>query len=348
MALIAEGLAAKGIGTVVYTSAVPIGRGSGSDNPMYIEQCAPAQGSGTEWTRDLLERLKTVKTPYSAALVLLSSVCPRTTVEAAQLLHKNGTRVVVRVSSAGRLAALEGRDRSALGQIAVFVVQSEPLRRELISEGVPSDRVLVIPNSPCVSVVTTCTDKGRRSGRTVLFAGRLDPKKDVALLVAAWKAVERRFGQARLRIVGSDSWEVWKGRTESTTNLLETARNLHISRVQFVGERGQSEMLAEYLAATVAVSASRNEGMSNFLIEAMACGLPLICSDIPANQFIDVHSGNWKFEVGNQRSLTLALQSALAMPHSVLKSIGKMNYEWSTRNLALDPILALYRGALLI
>lgn len=351
MALIAEGLAAKGVCTVVYTSAVPIERRSTSENRVHIEQCAPARGKGAEWTRDLLQRLQTVKIPYSAALVLLSSVCPRAAVEAAQLLHESGTQVVVRVSSAGRLAALEGRDRSALGQIAVFVVQSEPLRLELISDGVPSDRVLTIPNSPCVSVGTNGADMHRRSlGRTVqvLFAGRLDPKKDVALLVAAWKTAESRFGEARLRIVGSDSWEVWKGRNESSADLLEAVRTLQLSRVQFVGERSQVEMLPEYLAASVAVSASRNEGMSNFLIEAMACGLPLICGDIPANQFVDVHSGNWKFEVGNQHSLSLALHSALALPQSVLQSIGRMNYDWSTRNLALGPILALYRGALRI
>jgi glycosyltransferase involved in cell wall biosynthesis len=349
MALIAEGLAAKGVGTIVYTSAVPIERRSSTENRIHIEQCAPARGNGADWTHDLLQRLQTVETPYTAALVLLSSVYPRTTVEAAQLLHKSGTRVVVRVSSAGRLAALEERDRSALSQIAVFVAHSEPLRQELISDGVPSDRVLTIPNSPRVSVGTVSADTRRRSlTRTVLFAGRLDPKKDVALLLAAWKTAASRLGEARLRIVGSDSWEVWKGRHESRADLLEAVQTLQLSRVQFVGEKSQVEMLAEYLAASVAVSASRNEGMSNFLIEAMACGLPLICSDIPANQFIDVHSGNWKFEVGNQHSLSLALHSALAMPQSVLQSIGRMNYDWSTRNLALGPILALYRSALLI
>jgi len=348
MALIAEGLAAKGIGTVVYTSAVSMERHSSSDKPMHIEQCAPAQGSGTEWTRDLLQRLQTLKISYSAALLLMSSVYPHTTVEAAQLLHKTGTRVVIRVSSAGRLASLEGRERSGLAEIAVFVVQSEPLRRELIRDGIPSDRIVIIPNSPCVSVVTMCPDTHRNSGRTVLFAGRLDPKKDLSVVMAAWKTVERRFGDATLRIAGSDNWEIWKGRSQSMTALLETVRTLHLTRVQFVGEKSQDEMLAEYLAATVAVSASRNEGMSNFLIEAMACGLPLICSDISANQFIDVHCGNWKFEVGNQQSLTFALESALAMPQSVLRSIGRMNHNWSNRNLALDPILSLYRGALLI
>lgn len=349
MALIAEGLATKGIGTVVYTSAVPTERRSSLDTRVHIEQCAPARGNGAEWTHDLLQRLQALKTPYSAALVLLSSMCSHTAVEAVKLLYRSGTRVVVRVSSAGRLAALEERDRSALSQIAVFVAHSEPLKQELIRDGAPSDRVLTIPNSPTISVNTAGVDTRRRSlERTVLFAGRLDPKKDVALLVAAWKTAESRFGKAKLRIVGSDSWEVWKGRNELRADLLKAARTLQLSRVQFVGEKGQVEMLAEYLGASVAVSASRNEGMSNFLIEAMACGLPLICSDIPANQFVDVHFGNWKFEVGNQHSLSLALHSALAMPQSALQAIGRMNYDWSRRSLALDPILGLYRSALRI
>ena len=68
MALIAEGLAAEGVGTVVYTSAAPIERRLSAENRMRIAVCAPARGSGAAWRSDLLQRLQTVTTPYSAAL----------------------------------------------------------------------------------------------------------------------------------------------------------------------------------------------------------------------------------------------------------------------------------------
>lgn len=94
--------------------------------------------------------------------------------------------------------------------------------------------------------------------------------------------------------------------------LEKRARELKIeSRVKFVG-MVENEKIPEYLAAgDVYATCSRSDSASLGLLEAMAMGLPVVASDIPANRewIADGQSG-WLFACGSAEALAEALQKA--------------------------------------
>lgn len=126
--------------------------------------------------------------------------------------------------------------------------------------------VLAIPDHQCV----------------VLYTGRLAAEKGVAVLVRAF-ALACPGTDARLCIVG-------RGREH--TRLLRLAKNLAIDdRVQFIP--ACSDVLPYYQRADVFVMPSLHEGMSNSILEAMACALPVIATAVSGTTDLvhDRHTG---------------------------------------------------------
>jgi glycosyltransferase involved in cell wall biosynthesis len=102
-----------------------------------------------------------------------------------------------------------------------------------------------------------------------VYAGRFVEKKRVGLLLEIWQQVAAAAPDARLLLVG-------KGPLEA--NLKEIAKRLGIeSTVCFYG---QTDRVAEILPASdIFVLPSVSEGLANALLEAMACGLPVLTTD---------------------------------------------------------------------
>lgn len=108
----------------------------------------------------------------------------------------------------------------------------------------------------------------------VLFVGRLDPRKGVHVLLAAWpEVVKRTAGRARLLVVG-DSYL----RAKFEASVAPAAR----STVRFLGHVPIRDLPRWYATGDVFVSpATGNESFGIVLVEAMAAGRPVVCSDIP-------------------------------------------------------------------
>jgi len=109
--------------------------------------------------------------------------------------------------------------------------------------------------------------------RTLVFVGRADePRKGLDILLEAMPAIVRRHPDVRLVVVGSP------GRGSLRALPAGVAE-----RVDFLGSIPDGEKAAVLASADVFVAPNRGgESFGIVLVEAMAAGLPLVASDIPA------------------------------------------------------------------
>jgi alpha-1,3-rhamnosyl/mannosyltransferase len=141
--------------------------------------------------------------------------------------------------------------RSARRVIAV----SEFTKRELVTLlGVDADRVRVVPNA--VAAVFS-PDGPAAEGEFVLAVGTLEPRKNLTRLAAA----VGRLG-VELRVVGARGW----GRVELPGS------------VRWLGEVPDEELAALYRGARCLAYPSLYEGFGIPVLEALACGCPVVTS----------------------------------------------------------------------
>jgi glycosyltransferase involved in cell wall biosynthesis len=173
--------------------------------------------------------------------------------------------------------------RFSLGRCAGLIIASQAeIARVKGAYGVPSQKIGAIPNP--VEVVAleaperhaTRTKLGiGRDTRVVAWHGRVQiDKKGLDVLLDAWDHIcsERPDGDILLLLVGTGrDAEVLRHRVASNP------RVLWIDRYVF----GRRELWSYLLAADLYAIPSRREGFAVAVLEAMACGLPVVASDVP-------------------------------------------------------------------
>jgi len=104
----------------------------------------------------------------------------------------------------------------------------------------------------------------------ILWVGRFDKIKRVDNLIIAMKDVIQEIPKAKLTLVGYGYEE---------KNLKELTRKLELSNyVVFVGKKTGADLIREYKSSHLFVLPSSSEGQPLTLLEAMACGLPIIAA----------------------------------------------------------------------
>jgi phosphatidylinositol alpha-mannosyltransferase len=173
----------------------------------------------------------------------------------------------------------------------------------------------------------------------VLFVGRLDPRKGVHVLLAAWPEVAARTGgRARLLIVG-DSY---------LRPRFEASVPAHLrSSVHFLGHVPIRDLPRWYATGDIFVSpATGNESFGIVLAEAMAAGRPVVCSDIPGYRCV-VTPGRDGVSVpaGNAAALAQAILSLVDDPgrRAALAARGRQRAQDFAWPRVSDRIEAIYR-----
>ncbi|MGO9570679.1 MAG: glycosyltransferase, partial [Desulfomonilaceae bacterium] len=178
--------------------------------------------------------------------------------------------------------------------------------------GLPRDRIDVIYNAVVTPELYERADRPfehpwfeKGQPPVVLGVGRLDPEKDFSTLLKAFRIV-RKNRDVRLMILG-------EGPERSLLNSL--AEELGID--DEVAFPGFVENPIPYIArSSVLALTSRFEGLSNVIIEALACGTPAVATDCPCGPREILEGGRYGMlaPVGDFEAVARAIEETLKNP----------------------------------
>lgn len=166
----------------------------------------------------------------------------------------------------------------------VVVVLSTRMKGYLAAHNFHVADVQLIPNGVDISYFNFNRDEplNNERNKTVMCISRLSHEKGIDVLLQAWYLVQKEVRKAKLIIVGNGPLR---------TQLERMALALGISdSVEFAGL--QRDVPAQLRRGGVAVLPSHWEGMSNALLEAMACGLPCVATRVSGSEDIIEHGVN--------------------------------------------------------
>lgn len=156
--------------------------------------------------------------------------------------------------------------------------------------------------------------------RTLLHLGRIHPKKGVDRLIEAWATIEPLFPDWRLRIVGPSEG----GHLEE---LQARACALKLSRVTFDGVLLRAAKDDAYRGADLFVLPTLNENFGLVVAEALANGVPVICTKgAPWAGLNELGAGLW-IDHGVE-PLVAALMETMALPRTKLDQMGARGRDW--------------------
>ncbi len=153
---------------------------------------------------------------------------------------------------------------------------SECSRQSILRRlGAPPNKVTAVPNGVNVESFRPSDPRGvrRKYGlgeRYILFVGSIDPRKNLGRLLKAWRQVEEKAG-AVLVIAGG------RNRVFRSTEVDEGT-----SQVKLLGYVPEEDLAGLYSGATFFVMPSLLEGFGLTVLEAMACGTPVLTSNAGA------------------------------------------------------------------
>lgn len=199
--------------------------------------------------------------------------------------HDQGSEVVM--LARGRKGKL--MLKTVRRKIDAYIAVSEGILQDLKQVGIKQN-VYVIPNGVDVEKYCPASKAKKTKLRKVLnlplnsvifvFSGRLEPVKGIDLLIKAWlKLSDKVSKEATLVILGEGS------QAEKVYEKIKSCPNCKL--------RGAVSNVSEYLRSSdVFVMPSRYEGTSLSILEAMACGLPILVTNVGGNVDLIKHREN--------------------------------------------------------
>jgi glycosyltransferase involved in cell wall biosynthesis len=152
-----------------------------------------------------------------------------------------------------------------------IVSLSAGVKRQFVNLGLPPTLITTILNPVDLSAIGRRKLEDIDMGRPyILFAGRLTPQKNVPLLLKSFAMTRDEFDVDLLIL----------GQGEEEGKLKELVKDLKLdNRVIFKGF--ENNPFKYMYKAVIFVLCSNYEGLGNVIIEAMACGTPVVSTDCP-------------------------------------------------------------------
>jgi glycosyltransferase involved in cell wall biosynthesis len=196
-----------------------------------------------------------------------------------------------------------------LRRSAVLLCDNEAVRRKAWDLGIHPDKVVVFPWGVDLAHFSPVGGDGglrQRAGWqdcfVLLHTRTWEPVYGVDVVARAFALAACERDDLRLVMLGNGSLA---GRIKQ---ILMGAGV--IDWVRFAGQVSVGELPDTYRAADLYVSASHSDGSSVSLMEALACGVPVLVSDIPGNREWVTPDVGWQFPDGDAEALAVGILRA--------------------------------------
>lgn len=154
---------------------------------------------------------------------------------------------------------------------ACFVIANSDGLRQLALQSSPEKEIGVIYNGIDIEEFFPDHLKPDPNHFNIICVSRVTPRKGIRFLVQAFKILEARYDHIRMIIAGDGN---------EKKSLEQLVRGLGLEdKVVFLGVVPHEKLIDYYQKSNVFVLPSLNEGMSNTMLEALACGLPMVATD---------------------------------------------------------------------
>jgi glycosyltransferase involved in cell wall biosynthesis len=169
------------------------------------------------------------------------------------------------------------------------------------------------------------------------YVGRLLRLKGVDVLAAAFHEISRRLPHARLLMVGGGE----------KLKLIQTILRDEIGRglVHLESDVPHDSLPSWYRAMDLFVMPSRYENFSNAILEALACGVSFLASDVGGNRMLAKAVGGELFSEGSVPSLAMLLEQSvencpkLKRHKEARVEYVRRNYTWAATAECLEVVI---------
>jgi D-inositol-3-phosphate glycosyltransferase len=123
--------------------------------------------------------------------------------------------------------------------------------------------------------------------QVILYVGRIEPLKGIDVLIEAIAIMRRNGVRVCLSIIGGDPEQDQESDNQEMTRLQALRETYGLEdMIAFLGRRSQDSLPYYYSAAEAVVMPSQYESFGMVALEAMACGIPVVASQVGGLAFL--------------------------------------------------------------
>ncbi len=148
----------------------------------------------------------------------------------------------------------------------------------------------------------------------VFMSARLMRRKGFRYGIDAFEKLRGKYPEQEFKMI------IAGGDGDAASELRKQVGDEHLTdSVLFTGHLSQSELITAYQGADVFVLPSLNEGMSNNMLEALACGLPVVMTKVGGSEILGDGVNGYLVERESADSIVTAVEKLLTKPEELVK-----------------------------